>query len=243
MTVPYADLDTLFLDAGNTLLSIDFEFVAGEIRERGLSCDAETLRRAEAAARPTVSRRIERRESTETEDAFHFYVRTVVEALPAAPQLAGDGLSALIEDLAPALHFPGESNRLWNRVMAGVPEALGALREAGLRLCVVSNADGSVEQGITSAGLRAFFDAVYDSHLVGFEKPDPRFFAHALADSGADPARTLHVGDLYAADVLGARAAGVHTVLLDPFDDWGELDCERHPDLGAVARAVLAARR
>jgi len=43
------------------------------------------------------------------------------------------------------------------------------------------------------------------------------------------------VGDLYHADVSGARAAGIHGVLLDPFDDWTGVDCDREPDLWAVA--------
>lgn len=241
MTIPYREVETVFLDAGNTLLSIDFELVAGEIAARGLACDAELLCRAEAAARPVVSARVEERGRTESEDAFHFYVRSVIERLPAARALEGDALGALIDEVIPAIHFPGESNRLWSRVMPGVRGALALLRDAGLRLAVVSNADGTVEEGLRASGLLGYMDAVYDSHVVGFEKPDPRLFEHALADSGADPGRTVHVGDLYAADVLGARAAGIHGVLLDPFGDWPELDCVRHVDLAALARTLLAA--
>ena len=39
------------------------------------------------------------------------------------------------------------------------------------------------------------------------------------------------MGDIYHADVSGARAAGVHALLLDPFGDWPEVDCERAEDL------------
>jgi FMN phosphatase YigB (HAD superfamily) len=92
------------------------------------------------------------------------------------------------------------------------------------------------------AGLHALLDEIVDSHLVGFEKPDPRIFAHALERSGAQPETTLHVGDLYAADVVGARAAGVHALLLDPHDDWPPVDCARLPNVPALARAIRAAR-
>ena len=61
---------------------------------------------------------------------------------------------------------------------------------------------------------------VIDSALVGYEKPDPRIFAAALERTGADPDRTLHIGDLYHADVVGARTAGIHALLLDPYGDW-----------------------
>ena len=72
------------------------------------------------------------------------------------------------------------------------------------------------------------------NRIVGFEKPDPRIFHHALRVAGASPETTLHVGDLYDADVVGARAAGVHALLLDPFGDWPDVDCERATDLGVL---------
>jgi putative hydrolase of the HAD superfamily len=83
---------------------------------------------------------------------------------------------------------------------------------------------------------------VVDSALAGFEKPDPRIFLHALAHSGATAERTLHVGDLYHADVLGARGAGVHALLLDPYDDWGDLDCPVAHHLTEVADALAPTR-
>jgi putative hydrolase of the HAD superfamily len=116
------------------------------------------------------------------------------------------------------------------------------MRAGGLRLAVVSNSDGSAEQSLVAAGLRDYFHAVMDSFLVGHEKPDPRIFERAIELCAADPARTIHVGDLYAADVVGARAAGLHPVLLDPFGDWHEVDCVTLPDIGSLGDAVLRAR-
>jgi hypothetical protein len=51
------------------------------------------------------------------------------------------------------------------------------------------------------------------------------------------------VGDFYAADVAGARAAGVHALLLDPHGDWGEVDCEVARDVPEVAERILSARK
>jgi putative hydrolase of the HAD superfamily len=116
------------------------------------------------------------------------------------------------------------------------------MSESGLTLAVVSNSDGSVEASLESCGLRDHFHAVMDSHIVGHEKPDPRIFEEALALCDADPARTVHVGDLYAADVVGARAAGVHPVLLDPFDDWGEVDCVTVPDIAILGERLRDGR-
>jgi hypothetical protein len=59
-------------------------------------------------------------------------------------------------------------------------------------------------------------DFVVDSGVVGVEKPDPRIFRIACERAGVKPAEAVHVGDFYDIDVLGARAAGVHALLLDP---------------------------
>jgi putative hydrolase of the HAD superfamily len=91
-------------------------------------------------------------------------------------------------------------------------------------------------------GLLPYFSAVVDSAVVGFEKPDPRIFEHALGRAGVPGRRALHVGDLYHADVAGARAAGVNALLLDPFGDWDDVDCERVEDLSELARRMRAAR-
>jgi len=91
------------------------------------------------------------------------------------------------------------------------------------------------------AGLRDLVDHVVDSHVVGHEKPDPAIFEHALVLSGAERARTVHVGDMYAADVCGARSAGLSAVLLDPHGDWGPLDCPTAADLESLVRAAWPA--
>jgi putative hydrolase of the HAD superfamily len=231
---------TVFLDAGNTLVAMDLERVAGALAERGLVCTLSALRRAEAAARPSVSARLELERGTENRDSFTHYLGAMLAALPHAPEPAG--VAELAAGLSDALREPGRADRLWRTVLPGVPEALAELRRLDVSLVVVSNSDGSVERGLADQGLRHFFDHVVDSHVAGFQKPDQRIFEHALARSGADPSRTLHVGDLFAADVVGARAAGIDAVLLDPFGDWPEADCPRVPDVPELARRFAGAR-
>jgi putative hydrolase of the HAD superfamily len=229
--IPWRELDTVFLDAGNTLVSMDFAWIGELLAGLGFQASARALERAEARIRPLVSERIRSGARTESEDAFTFYVRSALDALE--PALADTARAT--RELVPLLRRPGVTPRLWSRVLPGVPEALARLRGAGLRLVVVSNSDGTVERGLTDAGLRPLVDHVVDSHLVGIEKPDPRIFHHALSLSASDPARTLHVGDIHAVDVTGARSAGLHALLLDPFGDWPHADCERAADLLELA--------
>jgi HAD superfamily hydrolase (TIGR01509 family) len=241
-SIPYGQIDTLFLDAGNTLVSIDFDWMAVEIRARGFACDPHVIRRAEAAARPAISHGFATRRLGEARDGFYFYLSTILSHLPPVIVEGPDAVTSLTNALVPILHMPGESNRLWRWLIPGVVEGLDAFKAMDLQLVVVSNSDGTVEQGIIEAGLRPYFDVVVDSTLVGYSKPDPRIFQHALAACGARPSHVLHVGDMYHADVVGARQAGLHALLLDPFDDWDGVDCERTPDLSALAQRLRAGR-
>jgi putative hydrolase of the HAD superfamily len=236
---PYSEIDTLFLDVGNTLMSIDFDWIARELAERGVRCSAHHLRLAEAAARPVVSRRLSGTEGEGRVDfSFADYLAEVLEQLGEDVLAGGEARAEMAGSLVPVLHAPGKSSRLWCWVLPGVPEALARFRARGLRLVVVSNSDGTVARGLREQGLHHHFDAIVDSHLVGYAKPDPRIFHHALEAVGAVAERTLHVGDLYAADVVGARQAGVHPLLLDPFGDWGAVDCATLPDLSALAERM-----
>jgi putative hydrolase of the HAD superfamily len=131
-------------------------------------------------------------------------------------------------------------HNLWDRVPDDVLPALRRLRENGLRLGVVSNSNGTVRAKLGRLGLLPFFETVVDSAEEGVEKPDPRIFRIALDRMAADPATTLHVGDLYHVDVDGARAAGLRVVLLDPLGLYPDADCRRVPSLTALADWLAA---
>ena len=118
-----------------------------------------------------------------------------------------------VRDCLSELH---RERHLWCSVQERTHEALERLRAAGLRLGVVSNSDGRVEEALEAAGLRDYFDVVVDSGVLGIEKPDPRIFQAALDALGVAPEEALYVGDLFEVDVVGARAAGIEAVLLAP---------------------------
>lgn len=231
---PRRRLEAVSLDLGNTLVGMDPALVCEALAEFGIPASAAAFRRAEAAARPVLSAWIRAPQSDEPTTLV--YVRAIVSRL--APE-ADPALPAAL--LARLRGVPTE--RLWSAVLPGVPQALGRLRAAGFRLVVVSNSDGSAERGLVGLGLRDLVDAVVDSAVFGVEKPDPRIFAHALERVDARPERTLHAGDLYDVDVVGARDAGVHAALLDPYGDWPDVDCEVTPDLVALARTIVEQRR
>jgi putative hydrolase of the HAD superfamily len=91
---------------------------------------------------------------------------------------------------------------------------LRALRERGIRAVVVSNWDHSLHERLAETGLAPLVDGAIASAEIGSAKPDGAIFAAALQLAGARPEETWHVGDTPEADVEGARAAGIHPVLI-----------------------------
>lgn len=102
----------------------------------------------------------------------------------------------------------------WRMVRPGTRACLQRLRERH-RLGVISNSDGSIRRLLEEVGLGDCFDSVVDSHHCGAEKPDARIFRAALDSLHSTPALSLYVGDIYSVDFAGARAAGLHAVLMD----------------------------
>jgi putative hydrolase of the HAD superfamily len=129
-------------------------------------------------------------------------------------------------------------HNLWEHVPLDVRPALEQLRALGLRLAVVSNANGVVGRALERTGLARYFDAICDSCIEGVEKPDPRFFEIALQRTRSHAATTMHVGDLYYVDVIGARRAGLRAVLLDPHDLYRAFDVDRVRSLGGLVERL-----
>jgi putative hydrolase of the HAD superfamily len=104
------------------------------------------------------------------------------------------------------------------RVYHDVHDVLRTLRKKGVRLGIISNWTGDLEQVLQGVGLRESFDFVLDSARLGFEKPHPEIFDEALRRAGVGRDAALHVGDSPDHDVEGALGAGLRAVLLDRHD-------------------------
>ena len=104
-------------------------------------------------------------------------------------------------------------------------EILEALQHSGFRLGVLSNRTEPYRETLESSGLLSYFDLVLAAGEVRVWKPDPRVFQHALERLNVRPEETLYVGDNYFADVVGAQAAGISPVLLDPDGIFPEASC------------------
>jgi putative hydrolase of the HAD superfamily len=219
----------MFLDAGGVLVWPNWNRVSDALRRHGVDAPAAAL----AAAEPLAKKRLDKGtlvRSTNDHQRGWTYFNLVLEQAGIPLNDATD--AALVE-----LNAYHQRSNLWESMPDDVRPGLAALRACGLRLVVVSNANGRLHHLFERIGLLDAFDYVFDSHHEGVEKPDPRYFEIALARSGAAAERTVHVGDLYHVDVVGARAAGIMAVLFDVADLYPDADCRRVRSLMELAAA------
>jgi HAD superfamily hydrolase (TIGR01549 family) len=213
-------IQTLFLDAGGVLVHPNWDRVSKALADAAIEVSAARL----AAAEPHAMRVLDEATvvgATDDRKRGWMYFNLVLEQV-------GLEISAQTDQALEVLRAYHAEQNLWEHVEPDVVPALAAFRQRGLRLVVVSNANGRLRHLFERLALARWFDALLDSHEWGVEKPDPRLFELALEASGASAATTVHVGDLYYVDVAGARQAGLaHAVLYDVAGLYGWADCPR----------------
>jgi HAD superfamily hydrolase (TIGR01509 family) len=223
-------IQTVFLDAGGVLVNPNWSRVSDALRRHGVIAGAALL----GAAEPRAKKRLDTGDTVKaTNDQQRGWTYFNLVLTEAGVPLSDATATALAE-----LHTYHQTHNLWETVPEDVRPALAALRAKGLRLVVLSNANGTLHRAFDRLGLTSSFDLIFDSHDEGVEKPDPRFFHIALQRAGADVATTMHVGDLYHVDVAGARAAGLTPALLDVGGLYSECDCLRVRSLTELVGAL-----
>lgn len=224
-------IDTIFLDAGGVLCHPSWRRVADALVRNGATVTASTLSTAEQRATHELD---EAAVIGRTDDRSRgwLYFNLVL-------QHAGVEQNAGTDAALAELREYHRTENLWEHVEPDIVPALAALRARGLNLVVVSNANGRLRHLFDRLDLTRWFDHVLDSHEWGVEKPDPRLFHLALEQARAQARRTVHVGDLYHVDVVGARRAGLRDgVLFDMADLYRDVDCPRVRSLDALVAWV-----
>ena len=223
----------VFFDAGNTLVHMDYDAIAAALAREGVEATAGEVQRAEWRARVRLDASFLPDDSTEHPDTGDRYLAFVLDELGVRRPATVAALTAWRR-----AHNPPDG--LWTVVEPEAEAALTLARRAGLAAAVISNSNGTVAAILAALGLGRHLDFVVDSSAVGVEKPDPRIFRIALERARLEPQQAVYIGDLYSIDVLGARAAGLHAVLMDPGRCWPPRDCPTAPTVLAAVHLLLA---
>ncbi len=215
-----ARFDAILFDAGGVLVLPDPTVLAPLLAPYGGSSEIAAHRRAHYAGMANKSR------FGAQETSWGTYDRAYVEAV---------GVDREHREHATVALHKTRTGHLWRWPIPESVAALAVLSAAKMPMGVVSNADGQIEAELrrsrichTGEGPGVTMRCVIDSAVVGFTKPDPRIFEVALSHFAEfDRSRIAYVGDSVTIDVVGATSAGLHPILVDPFNDHSDGDFER----------------
>jgi epoxide hydrolase-like predicted phosphatase len=93
-------------------------------------------------------------------------------------------------------------------------EAIRRIRAAGLLAAALTNNWASEERDDDTRALRDFFDAFFESSVLGLQKPDPRIYEHACRELGVAPREAVFLDDI-GRNLKSARALGMTTLKVD----------------------------
>ncbi|CAI9099665.1 OLC1v1036522C2 [Oldenlandia corymbosa var. corymbosa] len=100
------------------------------------------------------------------------------------------------------------TEKAWHLCDPNAEKVFQALKNAGVKIAIVSNFDTRLRPLLKALNCDHWFDAVAVSAEVEAEKPNPMIFLKACDLLGVNPEDVVHVGDDRRNDIWGARDAG-----------------------------------
>jgi putative hydrolase of the HAD superfamily len=110
----------------------------------------------------------------------------------------------------------------------GAAALLSEIRKHARVVVVTNNLLEEQQQKLRKCGLAPHVDALVVSEEAGVSKPDPEIFQIALQRAHARAPEAVMIGDSWANDIEGARAAGIRAV-------WFSRSGEPSPDMEVPA--------
>lgn len=104
------------------------------------------------------------------------------------------------------------------KAVTTIPEAnittLKKLKNQGMKLGLLSNADASEMAGWNESPISALFDSTVFSCEAGFVKPEKEIYEISLQQLSAHPKECVFVGDGGSRELEGAKVLGITTVFI-----------------------------
>ncbi len=150
---------------------------------------------------------------SEPEEANNYLQTTAEQSLRVL--LANFGFSSVEPDvIQSSLRRMFEVAEKYWTVEEDAPATLRALKKAGKRLAIISNAedDENFQHIIDKAHIREYFDVILNSAVFGYAKPGSNIYLEALRQLDLSAENAVMVGDRLDTDVYGANRLGMRCV-------------------------------
>jgi putative hydrolase of the HAD superfamily len=198
------DVDYTVLEPGEMFAADGYRAI-GE--RYGLDLDTSRWRQAERDAYAVVKRRRDELGPVHDGGVYFAMASAVIRALGGnAPDAVAACADAVVAEWVRVENFA-----LYDDVLP----CFEVLRDAGVRLGLVSNTSRDLDEIVAAFALADHVDVAVASIEIGLAKPSPAIFGAALTRSGTAAGDAVMVGDSVDDDVKGALACGMGAVLLD----------------------------
>jgi len=168
----------IFFDAGLVLLSPSKTQVFDNLKCFGLESEG----KVELAYRKTIYDR----DTHNYSGSFNFWAHWCSNA--------GLNPSNFREVESTIIEIENSDEKLWNTMDPNLPEVLIRIKNEGVNMGIISNADGELLKDLKRHAILKYFDTVIDSEIVGVQKPDHEIFKIALEVSGVEVKDSWMIG-------------------------------------------------
>ena len=212
--MPSTTITTITFDAGNTLLYCDptpAEIYAAALSRHGRAVTADEVEPVCACAWSDLQERTPPgidRYSARPGGEKQWWGAFLREVLARLDHQAEWRL--LLDELYAAFSNP----EVW-KLYPETETTLGAIRNRGIQMAVISNWDRRLPEILDNLDLTRWFRTITVSAIEGVEKPAPGIFDATLHRLGIRPEEAVHVGDSPLEDYDGSKAVGMSPVLID----------------------------
>jgi len=194
----FFDVDFTLIHPGPTFRGVGYQAFCAR---HGMDVDPAKFETAVADAAPLLHGPEEAYDA----EIFVAYTRRIIEGMGGQGPSLDACAREIYDEWAACQHF-----ELYDEV----PDVLHALKDAGIRIGLISNTHRCLASFQSHFELQGLISATVSSSDHGLMKPHPSIFEAALRLVGVEAAHAVMVGDSVRQDVEGALGAGMKAVLL-----------------------------
>lgn len=129
-------------------------------------------------------------------------------------EMSGCNLGDKLNNIFESIFADFSKATVW-AIYPDVMPVFNELKRKNIKLGLVSNFDSRLEMILSELGIINYFNCLSYSGKVGFSKPDPRIFQHALMNLNCLPEETLYIGDSLDNDYVPANDLNINAYLIN----------------------------